>query len=57
MVDFTTPTRSQLLELIGDDQRLIIAFESLFSVASNISEMQDDIEELQAKVAALESGS
>ncbi len=49
MVTLTIPNRQQIAALVGNDQRLILALESLFIVAR-------DVDEFEASISANESG-
>ena len=54
MVDFTTPTRAQLAQMAGNDQRLIIALEALFDVGADNAAVQTEIDELQEDVTNIQ---
>lgn len=63
MVDaVTTPTRAQIAQLVGNDQRLILAMEQLFisaldvvNVQANIATIQQDITTLQGNVVDIDA--
>ena len=46
------PTRSQIAELVGNDQRLILAMEALFQAGFGVSTIQEEIDGLGVTVGA-----
>jgi hypothetical protein len=51
----TTPTRAQIAQLVGNDQRLILAMERLFEAGLTVDAVLVDIAALQSDVTVLQN--